>query len=207
MKNPEKLIKDILRLKGSLEAQGIRLPPSLAGMYGEIIVFKRLKEILKKTDWTVNYFSGQSGADLQIVKGNKKINIEVKTSRLKEEGYGKWYGAALNIKKCRIKNHRRIFKHPKKGKLIGDFCYFDFTVFVTLPEKFSAGKFYVIPREFIEKNQKLLQNTDARFSSATHALHISNNGKMPTLPREQTRLITKTESYLNKWNLILSANR
>ncbi len=202
MKNPTVLLQDILKLKTDLEEQGMKLPPGLAGMYGEILAFQKMQEVFGKTKFAVNFFAGQKGADIQLVNGREKINVEVKTSRLKEEGFGMWYGAALNIKRCRSGKHADVgYDHPRRGKVNGDFCYFDYLVFVALSEDLADAKFYVIPRNFIEKNEKLLRNTHARFSSATHRIIISDGEQMPDMPEEQKKLIRATEEFRDKWEI------
>ena len=202
MKNPGLLLEDILKIKHDFEAEGIKLPPGLAGMYGEILAFQKMSEIFKGADVEVKYDSGQKGADIQLIKKNgKSIFVEVKTSRLKEEGYGWLYGAALNVKKCKSKKHPdAMFQHRQRGLIRGDFCYFDFVVFVTLGDNFDA-KFYIIPRDFIEENKELLKNIHPRFLSSTHRIFVSN-GTMPKLPPEQHELIRQTEKYKDCWNLI-----
>lgn len=202
MTNPKILLENILKLKKDLEFQGMKLPPGLAGMYGEILAFKKLQEIFRENRFSVKFFSGQKGADIQLLNGDEKINIEIKTSRLKEEGFGKYYAAALNIKKCPGKRHNSFYQHPTRGKIIGDFCYFDYVIFVALSENFLKTKFYIIPRSFIEKNEIALRNTNRRFSSATHRIIISDGKQMPNLSSEQKKLIKTTEFFIDKWNKI-----
>src|SRR3989344_5180989 len=190
MKNQQEILVDILKLKRDLEKQYIRLPPGLAGMYGEILVWQELKKKFEKKGYTVNYFSGQRGDDLLLTKNGNLINIEIKTSRLKDEGFDFWYGAALAIKGCNISEHsERYVVHPKKGKVTGDFCYFDFLVFVKLDPKFLHPEFYIFPRSYIWKHEKLLRNEHKRFTSSTHRIILSNNKKMPKMPKVQLRLI------------------
>lgn len=201
MKNPRILLEDILKIKHDFEAEGIKLPPGLAGMYGEILAFQKMSEIFKGVGVEVQYDSGQKGADIQLIKNGKSIFIEVKTSRLKEEGYGWLFGAALNVKKCKSKKHPdAMFQHRQRGLIHGDFCYFDFVVFVTLSDDFDA-KFYIIPRDFIEENKDLLKNIHPRFLSSTHRIFVSN-GEKPKLPPEQHELIQKTEKFIDCWDLI-----
>lgn len=202
MNNPQILLTDISKLKTDLETQGMKLPPGLAGMYGEILVFQKMQEVFAKTKLSVEFFSGQKGVDIQLTNGREKINVEIKTSRLKEEGFGMWYGAALNIKKCRSGKHTNVYNHPKRGKVLGDFCYFDYLVFVALVEDFSVAEYYVIPRTFIEKNEKLLRNTHRRFSSATHRIIISDGRQMPDMSPEQKKLIKATEAFKDEWSQI-----
>ena len=202
MKNTQRLLDDILKLKKDFAATAMKLPPGLAGIYGELLSYQTLKRKLEPRNFKVRLFAGQKGADIQAVKDGKMHDIEVKTSRLKDEGYGLWYGAALNIKKCKIKKHaKRFLQHPTRGRVFGDFCYFDHLIFVALDESFGKPRFYVIPREFIEANEKLLRNTHRRFSSATHRILISN-GKMPRMSNEQKKLIRQTEKFLNRWDIL-----
>jgi hypothetical protein len=201
MRNPTRILSQILKLKNELEVQGERLPPGLAGMYGEILAYRKLKEIFGKR-FSINFFSGQKGADVQLVNGTRRLNLEIKTSRLKEEGFGKWYGAALNVKKC--KHHQHMHKHLTRGKIEGDFCYFDFVVFVALSKTFSTCRYYIIPRRFIDENEELLRNTHKRFSRSTHRIIISNGKKMPNMPPRQRGLIKKTEAFRNRWDLVRS---
>lgn len=203
MKNAKILLKDILKLKRDLESQKMNLPPGLAGMYGELLAFQKLQQVMKREKMKISYFSGQKGADIQVENGKDKINIEVKTSRLKDEGFGWWYGAALNIKKCNKQKHAdKCYVHPKRGKILGDFCYFDYLIFVALDKNLTKPKFFVIPRSFIEKYHKLLRNTHARFSSATHRIILSNGRGMPRMADAQKKLIRQTEQFRNRWEII-----
>jgi hypothetical protein len=200
MKNPEILIKDIQKLKKDLDSQEVKLPPGVAGMYGEILVVKKLQQVVtkSKSKFEVGYYSGQKGADIQLKNGHNILNIEVKTSRLKNEGFGMWYGVALNIKKC--KKHNKVYIHPKKAEIEGDFCYFDYVVFVALANDLLKAKYYVIPRSFIEKYEKLLRNDHKRFTSATHRIIVSDGTQMPDMSPEQKRLIRATEVFQDKWS-------
>lgn len=203
MKNPEVLLKDILRLKNDLEAQNMKLPPGLAGMYGEILAYKKLRQVFGGRGFTVTYFSGQKGADIQLIKGGKRINIEVKSSRLKEEAPGIVYGFAINIKGCRH-HPRAIFSHPKRGKIKGDFCYFDYILAVAIPDNFEKARFYLFPRDLIQAREKSLRNKSKRFSSGSHRLIFVEK------ERVNNQELTKFDRYLSKnrkkfenaWNLI-----
>lgn len=198
----KRAIKDIQKLNVDLRRLGMRSTPDIVGFYGELLVWKELKSRFGWRGYNVEFGSGQSKADIILIKNNKKINVEVKTSRLKEEGYGYWFGAALNIKKCRKQGHeKRFYSHSKKGKVFGDFCYFDYLVFVAIDRSFLNPKFYIIPRSFIERYEKSLRNTHERFSSATHRIILSDNGRMPNLPIAQKKLIRKTERFQNLWEI------
>ncbi len=201
MKNPDLLLGDILRLKNDFIAEGIKLPPGLAGMYGELLAFKKMREIFLSSGAEVKYFSGQKGADTQVSKNGKKIAVEIKTSRLKDEGYGYWYGAALNVKKCRNGHSDATFNHRKRGVIQGDFCYFDFVIFVALDDDFEE-KFYIIPRSFIEQNKELFINNHKRFISPSHRILVSDGKGMPTLEERYHPIIKATEAYKDRWDLI-----
>ncbi len=164
----KKIIKDILALRDDVEKIGHRVSPDIAGFYGELIVLDKLKHFFGPKEYEVKFGSGQSKADIVLVGGSKKINIEVKTSRLKEEWFGVGYGFAINIKKC--KKHKRSLIHPKRGKVFGDFCYFDYLIAVLLSEDLRTYKLYIFPRNFFEKHEAILRNKNKRFSSATHRL-------------------------------------
>ena len=134
--DPQLLREDILKLKKDFETAGLKLPPGLAGIYGELLVFEKLRDLLGAD--AIQYDPGQTRrADMRIEKNGKKVSLEVKTSRLKDEGFGWWYGAALDIKRCR-RHPNATFNHRKKGAVQGDFCYFDFVVFVKLDDNFNA---------------------------------------------------------------------
>lgn len=197
------LLKDIEVLRNDLEKNSMRLPPGLAGMYGEILVWQEFKKRFENKGYDVHYFSGQRGADLLLTKNNTRINIEIKTSRLKDEGFDFWYGAALAIKGCRLKEHSgRNIIHPKKGKVAGDFCYFDFLIFVKLDQKFLHPKFYIFPQSYIWQHEKLLRNTHKRFTSSTHRIILSDGKKMPNMPKVQLKLINEMDKFKDCWNLI-----
>ncbi len=200
MKNSQLLREDILRIKKDFEAEGMNLPPGLAGIYGELLAFEKLRDLLGEE--AVEYDPGQTRrADIWLEKNKKKLFIEIKTSRLKDEGFGWWYGAALDVKTCQ-KHLDTTFNHRKKGVVRGDFCYFDFVVFIKLDENFNA-EFFIIPRDFIEKNQKLLINNHPRFLSSSHRILVSNGGKMPDKLEEKYHpVIRATEAYKDRWGLI-----
>ncbi len=196
-------IKDIEKLGKDLRKLDMKLTPDIIGFYGELLVWKELKSHFGWKGYKIGFGSGQSKADIILKKNERQINVEVKTSRLKDEGLGWWYGVALNIKKCKdAVHHRRSYLHPKKGKVFGDFCYFDYLIFVALGENADKPKFYIIPRSFIEKHERLLRNDHKRFSSSTHRIILSNN-KMPKVSAGQKMLIHKTKKFQNRWDRIL----
>lgn len=202
IKQPEKLLQDIRIIREDLEKNGIRLPPNMAGIYGEILVYQAMKKYFEPKGYTVEFGSGQSRADIQLVKDKHVINVEVKTSRLKEEWFGIGYGFAINLKKC--KTHPAVnYNHPSRGNLSGDFCYFDYLVTVTLSEDLNKFKFYVFPRSFFVKHEEVLRNKNERFKSSTHRIIFAEK---PRLTKELTafdkRLMAGRGKLRNAWNLI-----
>ncbi len=198
---PTLLLRDILKLKKDLEKYELNLAPGLAGMYGELLVWQELEKRFGRK-YKVKFVSGQGKADFILESDKGNIKIEVKTSRLKDEGFGLWYGAALNIKRCNISEHSdRYIIHKKKGKIIGDFCYFNYLIFVKLNDDFKA-KFYIFETGYLWKNLKLLTNTHPRFNNSTSRIILSNGKLMPKLNSRQLRLIKEMEKYRNKWSVI-----
>ena len=178
------------------------LPSGLAGMYGELLAFQEIDSRFNEKGYKATYYSGHKGADIELTKDRISIKIEVKTSRLKEEGFGYWYGFALHIKKCKKPKHlRRTFNHRKRGQLTGDFCYFDYAVCVKLSRNFRP-KFYVFEREYLWKHRRLLRNRHARFTNSSHRIILSNNNKMPRLSSTQLHLIKEMEKHRNRWSLV-----
>ena len=196
------LLRDIAKLKKDLDKADMKLPPGLAGMYGEISVWKQLESKFIKKGFIVEFGSGQSRADIVLYKDNKRINVEVKTSRLKEEGFGKGYGFAINLKKC--KNHTVKYNHPSRGKIFGDFCYFDFIVAVSLSDNLTAS-FYIFQNKFIKDNKKSLRNQSKQFKSHTHRIIFIEKEKKKK-SREITSFDRKMkklkDKYKNAWHLI-----
>lgn len=195
------LLRDIAKLKTDLSRADMKLPPGLAGMYGEVLVWKELERIFKRKGFKVEFGSGSSKADIVLIKGKRKINIEIKTSRLKQESPGILYGFAINIKKC--KSHpEKIFVHPTRGKIRGDFCYFHFIVAVSLLNNLKAS-FYIFPREFIIKHEKQLRNRSRRFKSATHRiLFIEKENKSKEITNFDRKMKKLKNRYKNAWQLI-----
>lgn len=198
----ERAIKDIEHLNRDLVRLGRRATPDIVGFYGELLAWKELKSRFERSGYLVNLGQGQSRADIVVVKGKIRINVEVKTSRLKEEWHGKGYGFALNIKKCG--KHRGIaFQHPIRGKVHGCFCYFDFLIGVLLSDDLKKKAFYIFPRQFIEKNEKALRNIDKRFSSATHRMVFLGKPSDSRLITKFDRAFVKSKAgFKNKWAAI-----
>ena len=177
----KRAIKDIEKLERDLQKLSMRSTPDIVGFYGELLVWKQLKSKFGGQGYTVSFGSGQSRADIVLAKRNTRINIEVKTSRFKDEWYGSGYGAALNIKKCKKKEHwKRFLDHPKRGKVYGDFCYFDYLIFVKLNDDLTNPKLYIFSQDYLYRHEKNLRNTNKRFSSATHRIiFIEKKKKTP----------------------------
>ncbi len=195
-------IKDIQILDKDLRKLDQKATPDIVGFYGEFIVWKELEKNFGRKGYEVIFGSGQSKADIVLRKGNKKANIEVKTSRRKNEWYGSGYGYALNIKKCKV-HPDKVFNHPKKGEISGDFCYFDYLIAILLSDDLKKHKFYIFPRWFIEKHEKELRNRNKRFSSATHRMiFIEDIKETDEITKFDRDLIDKKEDYKNAWNLI-----
>lgn len=195
----DKIINDIEILEKDLRVIGMRVSPDIVGFYGEVLVWRELKKHL--LDYEVDFGSGQSKADIVLWKDKKRINIEVKTSRLKEEWHGLGYGYALNVKKCR-KHLDAFYDHPKRNRIQGDFCYFDYLVAVLLSDDLKEKHFYIFPRDLIIEHEADLRNKNTRFSSATHRMVFLGKTK-------ETDEITAFDRYLgehrnefeNNWDL------
>jgi len=203
IKNIRKAINDILTLEKDLQAIGRKITPDIVGFYGELIAWEALEKNFGHNGYEIIFESGQSKADIVLRKGNKKISIEVKTSRLKNEWYGSGYGYALNIKKCKV-HPDKIFIHPKRGKISGDFCYFDYLVALLLSGDLREHKFYIFPRQFIEKHKEELRNKNKRFSSPTHRMiFIEDIKETDEITKFDRDLMDKKEDYKNAWDLIV----
>lgn len=198
----KRALRDIEQLNRDLVRLGRRATPDIVGFYGELLVWKELKIHFGWQGYTIDLGQGQSRADIVMVKNKKRINIEIKTSRLKKEWHGEGYGFALNIKKC--KEHKDVsLEHPKRGRVDGSFCYFDFLIGVLLSDDLKEKEFYIFPRSFIEKNEKILRNTDKRFSSATHRMVFLGEPSQSKLITKFDRDFVKNKiNYKDKWSAI-----
>ncbi|MBI4059773.1 hypothetical protein HY406_01805 [Candidatus Giovannonibacteria bacterium] len=199
-------IRDIRKLDVDLRKLGTRATPDIVGFFGELVAWKELKSKFGWRGFRVQFGSGQSKADIVLVKRDRKINIEVKTSRLKKEQPGLVYGFAINIKKCIHPKHPKVtYSHPKKGKITGGFCYFDYLLLVTLLDDLKDPKFYVFPRKFLETNEKLLRNKSKRFSSGSHRVIFvekPNKKDQKEITSLDRRLTKNKRKYQNAWHLI-----
>lgn len=198
----KRVIKDIQKLDLDLRKLGTRSTPDIVGFYGEFLVWKELKSKFGWRGYDIEFGSGQSKADIVLKKNGRKINVEVKTSRLKNEWYGEGYGFALNIKKCKIHPNEN-FSHPKKGTMRGDFCYFDYLVAVLMADNLKDHKFYIFERDFIFKHRDELRNNNQRFSSASHRIIFIDKKKESAEITEFDELLAKQKrAFENAWNLI-----
>lgn len=204
IKNPQKLLNDIEAFRSDLNAEGIKLSPNLAGIYGEILAWKKLNEIFSPEGFEVDFGSGQSKADIQLIKGRQTINVEIKTSRLKKEWFGEGYGFAINIKKCKA-HPNASFAHQHRGALLGDFCYFDYLIAVSLLDDLSRYNFYIFPKSFLLKHEKELRNKNLRFNSSTHRIIFAvKPEKTKELTSFDKKLMKENKKYKNAWSLIRS---
>lgn len=196
-----KLIRDIETLEKDLRVVGMKSTPDIVGFYGELLAWRELKKHFP--NYEVEFGSGQSKADIVLRKDGKRINLEVKTSRLKEEWHGLGYGYALNIKKC--KKHKDVFyNHPKRGRVQGDFCYFDYLVAVLLSDDLKEKRFYVFPRDLMNKHKKDLRNRNTRFSSATHRMvFLGKANKTDEITIFDRYLSKNRKKFENNWKLSL----
>ena len=130
------------------------------------------------------------------------VPVNQELTLLKEEGFGKGYGFAINLKKC--KNHTGKYNHPSRGKIFGDFCYFDFIVAISLSNNLIPS-FYIFPNKFIKDNEKLLRNQSRQFKSHTHRIIFIEKEKKKK-SREITSFDRKMkklkDKYKNAWHLI-----
>jgi hypothetical protein len=202
VKDLKRAIRDIEQLNCDLIRLGRRATPDIVGFYGELLVWKVLKSHFGWQGYKIDLGQGQTRSDIEMVKNKKKINIEVKTSRLKKEWHGEGYGFALNIKKCKVHKHVTLI-HPKRGSVNGSFCYFDFLIGVLLSDDLKEKEFYIIPRSFIEKNEAVLRNTDKRFSSATHRMvFLGTPSGSKLITRFDRAFVKRKANYKDKWSTI-----
>jgi len=195
-------LQDIRQLGKSLKKIGKRVTPDILGFYGELIVWRELETIFSLKGYFIKPGEGQTRADFILAKNGKEIKIEVKSSRLKEEWFGRGYGYAINVKKC--KRHAKAFvKHPKKGKVFGDFCYFDYLITILISEDLQKHELYIFPREIIKQHERELRNKSKRFSSATHRIiFLEKPSKTKDITNFDRILKIKKQNYLNAWHLI-----
>lgn len=199
------MIRNIKNLEKQLQRfdESRHIPPDLVGFYGEIVSLLVLKKKFESQGYRVVWGHGQSRADITLEKDADKIKIEVKTSRMKPEWYGgNGYGVALNVKPC-LKHPKRFFLHRRRGKLKGDFCYFDFLLFVALGKKLEP-KFYVFPRKFLLANERYIRNINPRFSSASHRIVLMPRKvlKPDLITGFDRRLGLNRTKYRNNWKAI-----
>ena len=198
----KRAIQDIKKLDFDLRYLGKRATPDIVGFYGELLVWKELKSRFGWQGYKISIGQGQTRADIKMEKKGTPLNIEVKTSRLKKEWFGEGYGLAINIKRC--KSHKGIiFEHPRKGKIEGDFCYFDYLIAVLLSDDLKKKEFYIFPKSFFIDNEKELRNRNKRFSSATHRLVFIKNENQSEEITEFDRNLAKNRNKYKNWEIIL----
>lgn len=193
-------IKSIIKLGNYLKKiKGGPFPTELLSTYGELKVFLKLKELFPTSDIR---FKRKAKADISL----ESVNIEVKTSNLKQEDFGKGYGFALHVKKC--KAHPNAFiEHPKRGKVRGDFCYFDYLICVAVDENdFNNPLFYIFTRDEINGLTDKIQNKSKRFWFSPYRILI------PIDPDPKQKgilyndfdlsLATDKSEYKNRWDKI-----
>jgi hypothetical protein len=194
-------VKDIEKLDADLRHLGKRSTPDIIGFYGELLAWQELKIRFERKGYKIGVGHGQTRADIKMEKNNKSLNIEVKTSRFKKEWFGEGYGFAVNIKKCKI-HKPDFFVHPKKGKVYGDFCYFDYLITVSLSEDLKKKEFHIFSRSFFKANEKNLRNRNKRFSSATHRLIFIKNDNKSNEITEFDRRLSRDKNNYKKWDII-----
>lgn len=198
----KRAITDIEKLNSDLRCLGKRATPDIVGFYGELLVWKKLKSLFGWQGYKIKLGQGQSRADIVMEKNGERLNIEIKTSRLKHEWFGEGYGFAINIKKC-TRHRGKLFKHPKKGEIEGDFCYFDYLVAVLLSEDLKKREFRIFHRSFFEDNEKNLRNINKRFSSATHRLIFIKTDSRSKEIMKFDRNLVKNKNMHKDWNMII----
>lgn len=197
----KRAIQDIEKLDSDLRYLEKRATPDIVGFYGELLVWKELGSRFGWQGYKIGIGHGQTRADIKMEKDGASLNIEVKTSRLKKEWFDEGYGFAVNIKKCRI--HKGIiFEHPKKGKIYGDFCYFDYLIAVLLSDDLKKKEFCIFPRKFFVDNEKDLKNRNKRFSSATHRLVFIKRENQSQEITKFDRNLAKNKDKYKSWNII-----
>lgn len=90
-------IIDIEKLDSDLRCLGKRATPDIVGFYGELLVWKKLKSLFGRQGYKIKLGQGMSRADVVMEKNGKHLNIEIKTSRLKQEWFGEGHGFAIKI--------------------------------------------------------------------------------------------------------------
>ena len=199
----KRIINDIEKMEVDLRRIGSRATPDIIGFYGEMLAWNELKKHFGWRGYDISLGSGQSKADITMRKKDTRINIEVKTSRLKEEWHGTGFGYALNIKKC--KKHPNVsLMHPKRGEIFGDFCYLDYIVAVLLSDDLKNKEFYVFPRSFINSNEEALRNKNPRFSSPSHRMIFLKNQKpSKEIANIDRWLVKNKDRFQNNWESII----
>jgi len=157
----------ITELGNSLKKiRGGPFPTDLLSTLGELKVFLELKKRFPNAQVS---FKRKARADISV----GRVNIEVKTSNLKTDDYGRSsYGFALHIKKC--KSHpEAFFQHPIRSSIPGDFCYLHYLICVAVDEKnLESPNYYIFSREELNENTHKIENTSKRFWWAPYRILI-----------------------------------
>lgn len=194
--NVQRAINSLVELGRSLKRiKGGPFPTDLLSTLGELTVFLELRK---------RFSNSKARADISI----NSVNIEVKTSNLKKEEYGKGYGFALHIKKCK-QHPKASFKHPnpKRGKIQGDFCYLDYLICVALNENdLKNPSFYIFSRDELYSIAPQIENKSKRFWWAPYRILIP----IEPDPKQKgiiyndfdLKLAQDTNRFKNKWDKI-----
>lgn len=153
----QRAIRSIMELGNSLKnIKGGPFPTDLLSTFGELKVFLELKKLFPNSKIR---FKRKARADIAI----DSVNIEIKTSNFKKEDYGEGYGFALHVKKCK-QHPEASFDHPKRGKIRGDFCYFDYLICVAVNENdLKNPSFYIFSRDELNSIVPQIKNKSKRF--------------------------------------------
>ena len=160
----QSIIQKIIELGTSLKKmRGGPFPTDLISTLGELQVYLELETRFPNHKLQ---FKRKARADISL----DKFNFEVKTSNLKKEDYGKGYGFALHIKKC--KDHPNVgFNHKKRGQINGDFCYLDYLVCVAANEKNLLNPdYYIFSRNELDSKAPKIVNKSPRFWFAPYRI-------------------------------------
>jgi hypothetical protein len=195
----QRMAKSIRELKIVFDESNQKVPPYIYGLYGELMAAAELEKEIPEAK--VGLKSGQSKSDIALVtNGGEVTHVEVKTSTFKKEWYGEGYGFALHIKKCRD-HQNAYFHHPKRGKLLGDLCYFDFLVCVCLSKTLDP-KYYIFSRAELNQNLRDLTNKSGHFSHSPYRVIIPVNPESKVLTSFDRRIHYHPEDFLDRWDKI-----
>lgn len=180
--------------------QKIGKTPRVADL-GEFIVCKQLFDQFKKPKII---YKPHGRCDLILKReACKNTMIEVKTSNYKSEDYGTGWGFALNVNKCKKKGHD-VFIHTNRGKLKGDFCYFDYLICVILPINFNKFEpnFLIFSRAYLEEHKEEMENKSKRFSYAPYRILLPIKERDPNLISNFDRYLMKNRDKFGNWDIL-----